>query len=142
LIIFRKYQIPPRFRKAILLPLSHPPIERIAIEPNPAAITDEWQLASVDPVVDCMTSHAEVLRGCPNVEPLRLDVRAWPFDRLTAILSSVEHASNVSRFHGEPLTVVAEVVVGRTSAMSLCEIAEACGLSRPRVSATRLTARA
>src|SRR5688500_15462552 len=89
LIIFRKYQMPPRLRKAIFLPLSHPAIECITIEPNPAAITDEWQLAPVDPVVDCMTSHAEVLCGCSDVEPLRLDIRTWPFDRLTAILSTV-----------------------------------------------------
>jgi hypothetical protein len=73
LIIFRKYQMPPRFRKAILLPLSHPAIERITIEANPPAIPDEGQLASVDPVVDRMTRHAEVLRSCPDVEPLRLD---------------------------------------------------------------------
>jgi hypothetical protein len=125
--------MPPRFRKAIFLPLSHPAIERITIEPNPAAITDEWQLASVDPVVDCMTSHAEVLRGCPDDEPLRLDIRAWPFNRLTAILSTVEDSSNVSRFHGKPLTVVAEVLLGRTSALALRAIAGACGRSRPRV---------
>jgi len=41
LIIFRKYQMPPRFRKAILLPLPHPAIERIAVEANPPAIPDE-----------------------------------------------------------------------------------------------------
>ena len=29
LIIFRKYQMPPRFRKAMLLPLPHPAIERM-----------------------------------------------------------------------------------------------------------------
>jgi hypothetical protein len=74
LIIFRKYQMPPLFRKAILLPLPHPAIERIAVEPNPPAVPDERQLASVDPVVDRMTGHAEVLRGCPDVEPARFDV--------------------------------------------------------------------
>src|SRR5690606_7919070 len=54
LIIFRKYQMPPRFRKAIRFPLSHPAIQRLAIEPDPAAVADEWQLAAVDPVVDRM----------------------------------------------------------------------------------------
>jgi hypothetical protein len=66
--------MPPRFRKAILLSLLHPAIERIAVEANPPAIPDEGQLASVDPVVDRMTCHAEVLRGRPHVEPSRLDV--------------------------------------------------------------------
>src|SRR6476619_2281381 len=45
LIIFRKYQMPPRFRKAILLSPLHPAIERIAVEANPPAIPDERQLA-------------------------------------------------------------------------------------------------
>jgi hypothetical protein len=73
LIIFRKYQMPPRFRKAILLPLLHPAIERLAVEANPPAIPYEGQLASVDPVVDRMTCHAEVLRGRPHVEPPLFD---------------------------------------------------------------------
>jgi hypothetical protein len=73
LIIFRKYQMPPRFRKAILLSLLHPAIERLAVEANPPAIPDEGQLASVDPVVDGMTCHAEVLRGRPDVEPPLFD---------------------------------------------------------------------
>lgn len=90
LIIFRKYQMPPRFRKAILLPLLHPAIERLAVEAHPPAIPDEGQLAAVDPVVDRMTCHAEVLRGRPDVEPSRLDVRSWTFDTLTVALITLE----------------------------------------------------
>src|SRR5262245_10780092 len=96
LIIFRKYQMPPRFRKAILLPLSHPAIERITIKANPPAIPDEGQLASVDPVVDRMTCHAEVLRGRPHIEPLRLDLGSW---------------RTISRFHGIPPVLWPRVLV-------------------------------
>jgi hypothetical protein len=61
--------MPPRFRKAILLPFLHPTVKGIAVEANPSTISDERQLTPVDPVIDRMTRHAEVLRGRPNVEP-------------------------------------------------------------------------
>jgi hypothetical protein len=57
----------------MLLPLLHPSIERLAVEANPPAIPDERQLASVDPVVDGMTCHAEVLGRRPHVEPPLFD---------------------------------------------------------------------
>src|SRR5215218_568176 len=44
LIILRKYQMPPRFTKAMLHPLGHPAIDRFAIEPNDATVSDERDL--------------------------------------------------------------------------------------------------
>jgi hypothetical protein len=61
--------MPPRFRKAMLRPLAHPTIERIPIEANPPAISDEGQLEPVDAVIDRMTRHAEIPRGRVHIEP-------------------------------------------------------------------------
>jgi hypothetical protein len=96
LIIFRKYQMPPRFRKAILLPPLHPAIERLAVEPNPPAIPDEGQLAAVDSVVDRVTCHAEVLCGRLHIEPPLFDPRSL---------------RNISRFHGIPPVLWPRVLV-------------------------------
>ena len=86
LICFPKYQTSPRFFKAMLHPLAHPSIERLAVEPDDPATPDEWNLAAADAVIERVAAHAQVLRSRVHVEPARLDDRS---------------RSNVSRFHGE-----------------------------------------
>src|SRR5437899_549052 len=76
LIIFRKYQIPPRFLKAMLHPLAHPAIECLAVEPDESTASNEWNLTAADAVIERMSAHAEVLRSRVHVEPARLDDRS------------------------------------------------------------------
>jgi hypothetical protein len=96
LIVFRKYQIPPRFLKAIAHPLAHPAIKSLTIESNDPTAPNEWNLTTTDAVIDRMSAHAEVLSRGVHVEPTWLDDRP----------------RNDVRFHGGTPSG-AEGVVGR-----------------------------
>jgi hypothetical protein len=76
LIVFRRYQIPPRFLKAIAHPLAHPAIKSLSIESNDPTAPNEWNLPTTDAVIDRMPAHAEVLSRGVDVEPARLDDRS------------------------------------------------------------------
>src|SRR5688500_6795409 len=75
LMRFAKYQISPRFSKAMLHPLAHPAIERQAVEPDAPTVLDEWNLSTADSVIERVSAHAQVLRSGIHVEPARLDGR-------------------------------------------------------------------
>src|SRR6516165_10338210 len=85
LIVFRKYQIPPRFLKAIAHPLAHPAIKSLPVESNDPTAPNEWNLPTTDAVIDRVSAHTEVLSRGVHVEPTRLDDRSW---------------NDVLRFHG------------------------------------------
>jgi hypothetical protein len=97
LIVFRKYQIPPRFLKAIAHPLAHPAVKSLPIESNDPTAPNEWNLPTTDTVIERMPAHTEVLSRGVHVEPTRLDDRSW---------------NDVLRFHGGTPSG-AEGVVGR-----------------------------
>jgi hypothetical protein len=91
--------------KAILDLLLEPAVERQAIESQKATVADEWQLLARHLVVQSMRSHAEVLRGRVDVEPTRLDGRAWTRDGFLLFLYVLDGRDDVSRFHCQPLEV-------------------------------------
>jgi hypothetical protein len=87
LIRFVKYHTSPRFSKAMTCPLSHPPVELIAIEANQPPLPDERDVASIDAVIDGVRRHAQVARRRGDVEPVRVNGRIL---------------NNVCRLHGVP----------------------------------------
>jgi len=87
LIRFVKYQTPPRVSKAMTRPLSHPPIELVAIEANQPPLADERDVATIDAAIDGARRHAQAARGRRDIKPVRVNRRVL---------------NNVCRLHGVP----------------------------------------
>lgn len=73
LIIFLKYQVSPRFIKAMTHPLCHPAIESESIEQDDSPVLHERNLATPDAVVQRIDAHAEVPRGRVDIQPARFN---------------------------------------------------------------------
>jgi len=81
----------------MLHPLGHPAIERLAVEPDEASVTDERQLQPCHLVVQRVARHAEVLRRGVHVEPARRDRRVG-CGQISSVFDD-DGSYNVSLFH-------------------------------------------
>jgi hypothetical protein len=81
----------------MLHPLGHPAIERLAVEPDEASMTDERQLQPGDLVIQRVSGHAEVPRGRVDVEPTWGDRRVG-CGQISGVFDD-DGSYNVSLFH-------------------------------------------